>query len=209
MEARSGRTQSAGNDLHERIRACRDDRKHRDQPQGTLARTQHHDHAHEPDADRGPATRTDRVAQHEGGQCGDQQRRDEEDRGRLGNRHRRQRQEERGIGDDQQPRARQVQAEAEGAQQVDAAFEAHHEEGDAYRADRAHQHDFVQRIVAAQPLDERVLQDEDGDRPDDAGDPECPLVHLGRAPSMRCVSWPGNDCGPRPASPSRRAAVPR
>ena len=104
------------------------------------------------------------------------------------------------------PRTGEVQAEATGTQKMDAAFETHHEQGDAYRAGRADQHDLVQGIVAAQPFDERVLQDEDGDRPDDAGDPECPLVHSSRAPSMRRVSWPGIDCGPRLASPSRRAA---
>ena len=182
-----GGPEPARDDLHQRVRACRDDRQQGHKLQGARAGTQHHDHAHESDADRRPAARTDRVAQHERGQRGDQQRRDEEDRRRLGNRHRRQRQEERGIGDDQQPRAREVQAEAAGAQQMDAAFEPHHEQGDAYRAGRADQHDLVQGIVAAQPFDERILQDEDGDRPDDAGDPECPLVHSSRALTSRAV----------------------
>ena len=79
-----------------------------------------------------------------------------------------------------------MQAETTRAQQVDAAFEAHHEEGNGNRAGGAHQDDLVQRIASAQPLDERVLQNEKGDRPDDADDPEYPMIHVcGTSPAGR------------------------
>lgn len=154
------RAQLAGQHLHQRIeqRGCHGQEHHdpRDLRIG-VPRLLHHQHAEEANDHRAEPQRPDLFAENRDRQESDEQRRHEEERGRLAQRQHGHRGVEGHVRHDHEEAAQGVDARRPAAEEPEPAFPEHEAEGEAKPDGGAGEDHLVQRVSARQPLDEQVI----------------------------------------------------